>query len=86
MWNETVTSPEIIVYGRVAAFDPLQIISVLPDGALVLDVSGIVTMTNGIANVLLQLNAIGLQASAVIRFPSFAEALESVRQKNRSHK
>ena len=62
------------------AFDTLQMISVLPDGALILNDSGIVTMTNDAANDVLQFYAVGLQATAVVRSPSFADALESARQ------
>jgi len=55
--------------------DNLQIISALPDGALLIAASGEVLAANQSATDILQTPAHGLAASSVIRTPAFAEAL-----------
>jgi two-component system, OmpR family, phosphate regulon sensor histidine kinase PhoR len=55
--------------------DNLQIISALPDGALLVAASGEVLAANQLAIDILQTPALGLAATSVIRNPAFADAL-----------
>jgi two-component system, OmpR family, phosphate regulon sensor histidine kinase PhoR len=52
-----------------------QIISALPDGALLIDASGEVLAANQLAVDILQTPALGLPATSVIRNPAFTDAL-----------
>ncbi len=56
-----------------------SLIDALPDGALVIDAAGQVTVTNHLAIDILQANAEGLSATTVIRNPAFASTLGAVK-------
>jgi two-component system, OmpR family, phosphate regulon sensor histidine kinase PhoR len=60
-----------------------ELLSALPDGALLISSSGMVLAANEPALDILQTNAAGLTATSVMRHPSFADALAVARQSNR---
>lgn len=62
------------------AIDADRILLALPDGALLVNAHGIVTVANGPARDILQVDAAGLVATAVLRVPAFAPALAAVQQ------
>jgi two-component system, OmpR family, phosphate regulon sensor histidine kinase PhoR len=61
------------------ALSALALLAALPDGALIIEASGIVTEANAHARDILQMNPQGLPATSVVRASAFAEALASMR-------
>jgi two-component system phosphate regulon sensor histidine kinase PhoR len=56
-----------------------DIVAALPDGALVIDESGNITASNGLARDVLQLDPLGLPFSSVLRNAAFASAVAKAR-------
>ncbi len=57
-------------------------LSALPDGALLLNASGVITSANAKAEDMLDLHLVGLAATNVIRLPGFADALAKCQRDN----